>query len=162
VARFLSPRWLVRHALAAGLVAAFLALGWWQIGRAAHGNPLSLGYAVEWPLFAAFVVAVWVREIRVELRGGAPDPRREPRYGAAPGAGGLAGTAVAGTGTAAGDGTAAGARPGHVPFRAVVPQHRGGRAVGDGGDEDPQLAAYNRYLAWLGAHPDRPPGDYPG
>jgi hypothetical protein len=27
-------------------------------------------------------------------------------------------------------------------------------------DDDPQLTAYNRYLAWLAAHPDRKPSDY--
>ena len=29
-------------------------------------------------------------------------------------------------------------------------------------DEDPELAAYNRYLAWLNAHPGASPRDYPG
>jgi hypothetical protein len=27
--------------------------------------------------------------------------------------------------------------------------------------DDPQLAAYNRYLAWLAANPDRSSADYP-
>jgi len=30
------------------------------------------------------------------------------------------------------------------------------------GAEDPELAAYNRYLAWLTANPDRRPNEYPG
>jgi hypothetical protein len=55
------------------LVAAFLVLGWWQIGRARGGNALSLGYAVEWPAFAIFVIFVWYREIRNE-RGARPQP----------------------------------------------------------------------------------------
>jgi hypothetical protein len=29
-------------------------------------------------------------------------------------------------------------------------------------DDDPQLAEYNRMLAWLAADPDRRPGDFPG
>ena len=29
-------------------------------------------------------------------------------------------------------------------------------------DGDPELAAYNRYLAWLAAHPGAGPADYPG
>lgn len=57
------------------LVGVFLALGWWQIGRAAAGSTLSLAYAVEWPLFAVFVIAIWVRELRFELRGPAPAAR---------------------------------------------------------------------------------------
>ena len=73
--RFLTPRWLARHAALVVLVAAFLALGWWQIGRARQGNLLSYGYAVEWPLFAAFVVFVWGREVRDELRAAPPPPR---------------------------------------------------------------------------------------
>lgn len=155
MARFLSPRWLVRHTLVVVLVATFLSLGWWQIGRAAHGNPLSLGYAVEWPLFAAFVVAVWVREIRVELR------RSDPSA-----ATGAVVEALAPNDPAQPAGPApAGTAPGYVPFRAVV--RPSGVAVtaelaGDGEAEDAPLAAYNRYLAWLGANPDRAPGDYPG
>jgi DNA-binding transcriptional regulator of glucitol operon len=75
VRRFLTPRWLLRHAAMVGLVAAFLALGWWQVGRARGGNLLSYGYAVEWPVFALFVIFVWTREIRDELRTGPVPPR---------------------------------------------------------------------------------------
>jgi hypothetical protein len=70
VRRFLAPRWLARHAAMIVLVVAFLALGWWQVGRARGGNLLSYGYAVEWPVFALFVIFVWSREIRAELHGG--------------------------------------------------------------------------------------------
>jgi hypothetical protein len=37
-------------------------------------------------------------------------------------------------------------------------------AVVSGDDEadDPELAAYNRFLAWLSANPDKRPVDYPG
>jgi hypothetical protein len=78
VRRFLTPRWLVWHAVMVGLVAAFLVLGWWQLGRARAGNLLSYGYTVEWPVFALFVVFVWGREIRAELRGGWVPPERSP------------------------------------------------------------------------------------
>lgn len=50
------------------LTAAFLGLGWWQWNRAQEGNMLSWGYTFQWPLFAAFVVALWVREVRAERR----------------------------------------------------------------------------------------------
>ena len=32
----------------------------------------------------------------------------------------------------------------------------------DDADDDPTLAAYNHYLAWLKANPGRRPADYPG
>ena len=73
--RYLTPPWLLRHAIAVVLVAGCLALGWWQLDRARGGNALSYGYAVEWPVFALFVVFVWSREVRAERRGGyAPPP----------------------------------------------------------------------------------------
>jgi DNA-binding transcriptional regulator of glucitol operon len=125
VRRLLSPRWLLKHAATLLLVVAFLWLGWWQVSRARSGNTLSIAYAVEWPLFAAFVVAVWAREVRAELRGAAPPAPAEPAGRPA-------------------------ARPVIVPVR---------RAEVDG-DQDPALTAYNHYLAWLAADPDRRPGDY--
>jgi hypothetical protein len=67
--------WIARHLLTVILVSAFLALGWWQISRAADGNTLSWAYAVEWPIFAGFVIFIWLREARQALRGDdAPGP----------------------------------------------------------------------------------------
>ena len=42
------------------------------IGRAVGGNLLSYAYAVEWPVFAGFVIFVWVKEMQRALR--PPDP----------------------------------------------------------------------------------------
>jgi hypothetical protein len=136
---FWTPAWLLRHAVAAVLVVAFLALGWWQIGRAAGGNALSYAYAVEWPVFAAFVVFVWWKEVRRE-RAAAADGDR------AGGPGPRGGTA------------SPFAEP--PPLRSTRPAHVGpGWELGhDSGDE--QLAAYNRYLAWLSANPAARPADY--
>ncbi|SDX91209.1 DNA-binding transcriptional regulator of glucitol operon [Micromonospora pattaloongensis] len=75
--RLLTPAWIVRHVVAVVLVVAFLLLGWWQISRAAGGNTLSWAYAVEWPVFAGFVVFVWLRELRHTLAG-EPSPAAEP------------------------------------------------------------------------------------
>jgi hypothetical protein len=151
---FFTPRWLALHALTATLVVGFLALAWWQVRRAAAGNVLSYAYAVEWPVFAAFVVALWVREVRMRLRPPAPDqPPSSPEPVVKP----LA--------------------PGHIPFSAAI-QRRAWPSVAadpertaDSADPadaehpadpaDAELAAYNDYLAWLAADPDRRPDDYP-
>jgi hypothetical protein len=123
------------------LVAAFLVLGWWQIGRARGGNALSFGYAVEWPAFAIFVVFVWYREIRNERRGPTEPVRivepvlaRRDREKTAVARGGVA--------------------PGGVAPAA------GGVAGADAGD-DAELEEYNRLLAWLAANPGSRRSDFP-
>jgi hypothetical protein len=78
VRRLLTPRWLLRHCAALVLVAGCLGLGWWQVQRARSGNFLSYGYAVQWPVFAGFVVVIWVYELRRALRNGAAPTLREP------------------------------------------------------------------------------------
>jgi DNA-binding transcriptional regulator of glucitol operon len=77
--RFTSPRWLALHALVLVLVAVFLALGWWQVRRAGEGNVLSYGYAVEWPVFAAFTIFVWYRVMRDSVQT-PPERRSRPRF----------------------------------------------------------------------------------
>jgi hypothetical protein len=78
--RLWTPRWILVHVAAVVLVTCFLALGYWQVRRAAGGNLLSFGYAVEWPAFAAFVCYVWIKEVRRALRGSpvpaGPQPQR--------------------------------------------------------------------------------------
>jgi hypothetical protein len=129
----MTPRWLVRHTLMLVLVAAFLGLGWWQIGRARGGNTLSFGYALEWPLFAAFVVFVWVNEIRTALRRDDPPPPAPT----------VEVPAELST------------QPGYLPFRAMILNADTGAD-----DGDPDLVAYNRYLEWLAANPGRRPSEY--
>ncbi|MEU5938695.1 hypothetical protein ABZ807_05825 [Micromonospora sp. NPDC047548] len=132
--RLWTPAWIARHVALVVLVVGFLALGWWQISRAASGNTLSWAYAVEWPIFAGFVVFVWWREVQHTLRGPAATPEAVTAGDAAPGPAALAVR-----------------RPVRV---ARVP------ATGDVPDAD--LAEYNRYLTWLNANPGARPGDYPG
>jgi hypothetical protein len=79
VRRLLTPKWLLGHVLVWAAIALFLVLGWWQAGRAAGGNTLSWAYTFEWPLFAVFVLVMWVREMRATLRGAPPPPRPEPK-----------------------------------------------------------------------------------
>jgi DNA-binding transcriptional regulator of glucitol operon len=79
VRRLLTPRWLAVHAGAVVIVLAFLGLGWWQWVRAEDGNARSLGYMFEWPVFALFVIFVWVRTMWQEVRrarGDEPEPDR--------------------------------------------------------------------------------------
>jgi hypothetical protein len=70
VRRFVGPGWLAWHLLAVGLVLVFLRLGLWQWHRASSntGGVQNIGYAFEWPLFAGFVVFMWVKIIRDEVR----------------------------------------------------------------------------------------------
>ncbi|MEU6208108.1 hypothetical protein ABZ814_31555 [Micromonospora musae] len=140
--RLWTPAWIARHTAMVVLVVAFLALGWWQISRAAGGNTLSWAYAFEWPIFAGFVVFVWWREARHTVRGDEPEQRVE------------AAAEVEPTGGEPGPATRPVVRR---PVRVTrVP------AVVTGVEDDADLAAYNRYLSWLNANPGARPGDYPG
>jgi hypothetical protein len=144
------------------LVGAFLALGWWQISRATAGNTTSWAYAFEWPIFAGFVLFVWWREVRQELRSPAEgrhpvppgaDPAGRPDPGQA--------TVSAGPDAATGE-AGASVGPGPTPgVRRPVRVSRGAARAAEG-PEDGDLAAYNHYLSWLNANPGARPGDYPG
>jgi hypothetical protein len=116
-----SPRWLALHALAIALVAVCLVLGAWQWNRGEAGNTRSFAYAVQWPLFAAFVVFMWLRILRDGLR---------PPTGRGPDAGPAEGERVPGV-----------AAPPPPPVK-----HRRGADHRPAPEEDPELAAYNRYL----------------
>jgi DNA-binding transcriptional regulator of glucitol operon len=75
VRRFLTPGWLGLHLIAIVLIGIFMLAGWWQLARAQGGNLQSWAYVIEWPMFAIFVVAMWVRMVRDELRG---ETRQDP------------------------------------------------------------------------------------
>lgn len=146
----LAPRWLLRHAVALVLVGLCVLLMVWQWRRATGGNTLSWAYVAEWPLFAAFVAWMWLRAVRDDLsraRGEDPYaatrlPPLRPREPAATRAGREADLA----GGAAPD---------------LAGERRAGRPpAAPADDDDPQLAEYNRYLAWLAANPGRKLSDY--
>ncbi|HEY8534614.1 MAG TPA: hypothetical protein VIL44_12245 [Micromonospora sp.] len=127
--RLLTPGWIALHVVTVVLVGTFLALGWWQINRAVSGNLQSWAYALEWPVFAGFVLFVWFREVRQRWRNAPPPtPTSEP----APASG----------------------------YRRPIRVHRPLQPVD--GEADPELAEYNRYLAWLNENPGARPSDYPG
>lgn len=117
VRRFLSAGWLTVHALALFFTASFLGLGYWQLIRSRTGNARSFGYALEWPLFAAFVVFMWINFIREE--------RKRARQ--------------------------AEAEPDYAPPDEPVAVPEPAPPTPEAQDEDPELAAYNQYLAKLHA-----------
>lgn len=130
-----TPAWLARHLLALAMTATCLALGWWQLSRAADGNSVSYGYMFQWPVFGGFVVFIWIREMQVARRKAAGEPlEAEPETRPTPGP----------------DAPVALGRPVRV---AVA---RPAEAA------DPELDAYNDYIAWLAANPGARPSDYPG
>lgn len=162
--RLTSPGWLLKHAIVLALVAGFLILGWWQFGRAKQGNALSLGYTFEWPLFAAFVIFIWVREMRI-TRCGPPGDRPHPA--------GMRDEMTEQTDTdAASHRTGEGPGADRAALRTATDRRAGITAF----DLDAELARrvreqrrspgvdetsdYNQYLAWLAANPDVRPRDY--
>jgi hypothetical protein len=97
-------------------------LGDWQFRRAMSGNALSWAYTFEWPLFAGFVVVFWARTIRDEFRLRRDGVVDQPE----------AETELPASIRIAQDATAA----------AMVAQAEA---------DDPELSAYNAYLARLNA-----------
>jgi len=133
VRRLLTRRWVLAHVLLVLAVAAFVALGRWQFDRAqsGRGTAASLAYSLEWWLFAGCAIWFWAREARAAVRAA--------RQGTD------AGTPGAVTLVSAPDGMA----------NALPPGLRGRTAPPPVEDEDPELAAYNRYLAELHARAQR-------
>lgn len=135
--RFLiEPRWLGWHLFVAVAFWGMLWLGDWQFHRAVGGNGLSWAYTFEWPLFAVFGVVFWARTIRDEFhlrRGGVTEAD-------------LVAAAMA-TSMAT------------LPKGAMLPQGALPEGVfvrqlerpEDEEEDDPELAAYNAYLAKLNA-----------
>ncbi|HST67825.1 MAG TPA: transcriptional regulator [Mycobacteriales bacterium] len=111
--RLLTPKWLAWHAFALVATYAMIRLGLWQWHRAhATHSAQNMGYALQWPAFAIFGLAVWWRVCRDVLH--PPEDKAPPAEKPT--------------------------RRAPEPAAAVTP-------VTD--EEDPELAAYNRYLARL-------------
>jgi hypothetical protein len=127
-----TPKWLAWHVFTAVVVAGMLWLGDWQFHRAMSGNALSWAYTFEWPIFAVLGVAFWVKTIIDELKpeaAGQPDPAELdlPRGATPPAAAGI---------------------PGGGRNHGAARNHGPGHGDPDQAD-DPELAAYNAYLARL-------------
>jgi len=120
--RFLiQPRWLGWHLLMVVSFWGMLWLGDWQLHRALGGNGLSWAYTFEWPLFACFAVVFWAKTIKDEFR-----IKRAQATGSAPAEVDLDDLPV--------------------PVRMVQAS-----TAAPEDDEDPELSAYNAYLARLNA-----------
>ncbi len=108
-----------------------LALGWWQWGRfeSSTGTAQNLGYALQWPLFAGFVVFAYFRFVRLERETAAEEQGEDATESAKP----VVQREIP---------------PGILPERPTARR-----------DDDPVLAEYNRYLAQLNAQDTSgPPG----
>lgn len=119
----ITPRWLAWHAFAVLASWGMLWLGDWQFHRADSGNALSWAYTFEWPVFMIFGVIFWAKTI--------VDAWRSPGGSASPAHGLQAGQ--------------------HAPGDVRLPAAAHTPATSDVFDEaeDPELAAYNAYLAGL-------------
>jgi DNA-binding transcriptional regulator of glucitol operon len=119
----LAPRWLALHVLvvAAGVTMVLLGRWQWHVAHVHHGSVQNYAYAFQWWAFTAFAVFMWVRVMRDAIRRCAADA--EPMPPAEP----------------------ARTEPEPVPYRRyVMPRDRHQPT-------DPELAAYNAYLAELAA-----------
>jgi DNA-binding transcriptional regulator of glucitol operon len=123
VRRLFTPKWLLLHVLFLVAFGVCVRLGLWQWDRAkSHsGTMQNFGYALQWPLFAGFVVVLWWRAVRDVLH---PKPAGEDTTEPSTATSQLALPTAAGT-------TAA--------TMPALPTE----------EEDPEVAAYNRYLASL-------------
>jgi len=124
--RFLvQPRWLGWHLLMVVSFWGMLWLGDWQFHRAIAGNGLSWAYTFEWPLFAGFAVVFWAKTIKDEFRIKRDGPA-DP---------------------------ASAADSDELPISVRPVQVSAGAAADD--EDDPELSAYNAYLARLNAEVKR-------
>jgi DNA-binding transcriptional regulator of glucitol operon len=124
----LSRRWWAGHVLIAVFCVLFLFLARWQWDRAHSitGSWQNLGYSLQWPMFAVFLVAAWARflwlEQHVKLAGHEQAiAAREP------------------------------VTAGHEPAAAGHEARPPASAPRVEDDPDDELAAYNAYLARLAA-----------
>ncbi|WP_435585960.1 hypothetical protein [Micromonospora aurantiaca (nom. illeg.)] len=142
MSRWLTPRWLLGHLVVGVIAALCLRLGWWQWQHALQGNTLSYGYALQWPLFAAFGVFFWMRVVRDRLTRTTSALPIEPQPL----------PAVGHSWSFQRTGAATPAVVGQLVPTAADPEPQ----------DDPEAVAYAHMLQWLNADPRRRLSDYPG
>lgn len=139
---WLRPPWLLGHLMIGVAAATCLRLGWWQWHHALQGSGRSYGYALQWPLFAAFGVFFWTRVVRERLSRAA---RTSEAYTSAA-------TATVGLSWSF-HRSETDTGPAARPTSTGTAQHD---------EDDPDVAAYMHRLRWLNADPRRRLSDYPG
>ncbi len=83
--RLVTPGWLVLHLVAVAAVVALFELGRWQWGRGvALGRLQNYSYGVEWWLFTAFAVFLWVKTMADSLEERTQEPEQGEAVAAAP------------------------------------------------------------------------------
>jgi hypothetical protein len=129
-----SRRAIGLHVAVVVSVPGFFVLGWWQLHRALSGNDLSWVYTFEWPFFAAYAVWMWWKLVHDDsaVRATAVDGGGDDMPASV--------VAPAESGMRDGPGSAGAASDG-----------RQGPPFDPYDESDPELAAYNRYLAGLHA-----------
>jgi hypothetical protein len=130
-----SRRAITLHVALVVAVPPFLTLGFWQLSRALHGNVLSWAYTFEWPFFAGYATWMWWKLVHEEVA-----ERAEAKAATA-------------------EGEASEAADGREPAAVATPADPVPPTAADGpvppldwdpyDESDPELAAYNRYLASL-------------
>ena len=121
--RYFTPRCIGLHVILLILLPTFVLLTVWQLSRALSGNTLSWAYTFEWPVFSIFVVVFWAKTIMDEWR----------HPGAAAGKRGFAAVS-----------------PDDAAGSLGLPDAAHNVTDGDAdAADDPELAAYNAYLASL-------------
>ena len=133
--RWTTRRSIVAHGALAVWVPGCSVAAWWQIGIAESGDSLGWVYSVMWPCFALFGIVFWWFLIHDD-----PDTLGRRGLRRTPGTGGDPAT----TDTAQ---------------RVRAAQVAQAEALARAEAEDPELAAYNAYLAAL-ADRDRGEGDH--
>ena len=133
--RWTTRRSIVAHGALALWVPGCSVATWWQVGIAESGDSLGWVYAVMWPCFALFGILFWWFLVH-------DDPETLGRRGL---------RRMAGTGIDSGA---------QEPSERVrTAQAAQAQALARAEAEDPELAAYNAYLAAL-ADRDRAEGDH--
>jgi DNA-binding transcriptional regulator of glucitol operon len=129
--RLLTPRWMAFTALMFTAAVVSVWLAWWQLERyeGSGGSFQNLGYTLQWPVFGAFAVYLWWRLLRDAAKSKPP--------------------ANANTESdVAEENPAVPSVPEQTPA-AVQTDQGEAKSKNTVEDADPELAAYNRYLAEL-------------